>query len=260
VADPTVTSPSAEERAARLGEPTIVLEDLHVTYRVYEDRKPSLRQLIASRFKSREYREILAVRGVTLTARAGEAIGLIGPNGSGKSTLLRAVAGLMPPTKGQVYARSQPTLLGVGAALQPALSGRRNIELGGLALGMTRAELAECIDDIIDFSGLRKSIDLPLKTYSSGMRARLHFAVATAVKPDILLIDEALAVGDRDFRKRSEQRIRELQEHAGTIFLVSHSMKSIRDVCNRVIWLQDGAIVQDGDPRSVVRAYEPDDS
>lgn len=235
---------------------SVRVTDLHVTYRVYEDRRPTLRQLIARGFKPRKYREIHAVRGVSLEARQGESIGIIGRNGSGKSTFMQALAGLLPANSGHVYATEPPAILGVNAALQKDLSGRRNILLGGMALGMSRREVEERMDDIIDFAGVRDSIDLPLGTYSSGMRARLHFAIATAVLPDILLIDEALAVGDEDFRIRSEERIKNLTGEAGTVFLVSHSLSSVRDTCTRVIWMDQGRFVRDGDPDSVIEEYK----
>lgn len=257
MADQAIATPAAAAPGSEAGRvPNVVLDDVHVTYRVYEDRKASLRQVVAERFRSRNYREIHAVQGVSLTAYSGEAIGVIGANGSGKSTLLRAVAGLLPVTGGAVYARTEPALLGVDAALQPVLSGRRNIELGGLALGMSRKELAERFDEIVEFSGLADAIDLPLRTYSSGMRARLHFSIATSVMPEILLIDEALSVGDEDFRQRSEARIRELQESAGTIFLVTHSLASVRETCSRALWLDRGRLRQDGAVDDVVGAYK----
>ncbi len=238
-----------------LDDATVVLDGVHVTYRVYEDRRPRLREIVAQRGHRPSYREIKAVRGVDLVARQGESIGLIGHNGSGKSTLMQAVAGLLPVTAGAVYASSQPSLLGVSAALQPNASGRRNIVLGGLALGLTRAEIDERMPEVIRFTGLKDSIDLPLRTYSSGMRARLHFAIATSVEPEILLIDEALSVGDESFRRRSGRRINELRRRAGTIFLVSHSMESIIDTCSRCIWLHKGEMRADGDPEAVVEQY-----
>lgn len=234
----------------------LVADDVHVTYRVYKEHRASLRELVARGGRQRAATEIHAVKGVSFTAYAGEAIGLIGSNGSGKSTLLQALAGLLPVTSGEVWARSEPTLLGVGAALQNQVSGRRNIYLGGLALGMSRDEVHAKFDEIVAFSGLQESIDLPLKTYSSGMRARLHFALATAMQPDVLLIDEALSVGDKKFKKRSEERVAELTSAAGAVFLVSHSMKAIRDMCTRVIWLERGVVRADGAPAEVIAAYE----
>jgi teichoic acid transport system ATP-binding protein len=234
---------------------TMLVEDVHVTYRVYEDRRPRARDIFARGSAARAYREIKAVRGVSFEARAGEAIGFIGRNGSGKSTLMKAMAGLLPVESGRILAHSQPSLLGVGAVLQPGLSGRRNIILGTLALGLSKREAESKVDEITAFAGLEDFIDLPMRTYSSGMKARLHFSIATAVTPEILMIDEALAVGDEVFRRRSDARIRELQEAAGTIFLVSHSMDSIIDTCTRVFWLDAGTVIAEGDPEEVVEQY-----
>ena len=234
---------------------TMVVEDVHVTYRVYEDKRPRARDVFTRGRSARSYREIKAVRGVSFEARAGEAIGLIGRNGSGKSTLLKAMAGLLPTESGRILARSEPSLLGVGAVLQPNLSGRRNIILGTLALGLSKRDAESKVEEIISFAGLEDFIDLPMRTYSSGMKARLHFSIATAVTPEILMIDEALSVGDEVFRQRSDARIRELQEAAGTIFLVSHGMDSIIDTCTRVLWLDAGKVVAEGDPEAVVEQY-----
>jgi len=234
---------------------TLVAEDVHVTYRVYEDRKPSLRRLVSARFERRQYREVKAVQGVNLQTVEGEAVGVIGRNGSGKSTLLRALAGLMPPNQGAVYARASPVLLGVGAALHPELSGRRNVVLGALALGMSRREVDQRFDEIVDFAGVRDFIDMPLRTYSSGMAARLHFAVASAIAPEVLLIDEALAVGDQDFKEKSAKRIEQLRAQAGTVFIVSHSLDTVVETCSRVLWMDGGRVQRDGEPADVVRAY-----
>jgi teichoic acid transport system ATP-binding protein len=234
---------------------TMLVEDVHVTYRVYEDKRPRARDVFTRGTRARAYREIKAVRGVSFEARAGEAIGFIGRNGSGKSTLLKAMAGLLPTEQGRILARSQPSLLGVGAVLQPNLSGRRNIILGTLALGLSKRDAERKVDEITAFAGLEDFIDLPMRTYSSGMKARLHFSIATAVTPEILMIDEALAVGDEVFRRRSDARIRELQEAAGTVFLVSHSMESVIDTCTRVMWLDAGTVIAEGDPEEVVERY-----
>lgn len=234
----------------------MVVDDVDVTYRVYADRRPQFKDLFRSGMRNRDFREIHAVQGVSFTSAQGEAIGLVGRNGSGKSTLLQAMAGLLPINAGEIYASAQPTLLGVGAALNAKVSGRRNIELGLLALGLSGEEVDDRIPDVVEFSGLHEFIDLPLTAYSSGMKARLHFSVATAVQPEILLIDEALAVGDRGFKRKSERRIHELLEDAGTIFLVSHSEGAIRDICNRVIWIDQGLVKMDGDVDEVLAAYE----
>ncbi len=235
---------------------TLVARDVHVTYTVHEDRRPKLSEVVARHGRRNPPRRIHAVRGVSLDVAEGEAIGLIGLNGSGKSTLLQALAGLLPVESGSVYARSQPQLLGVGAALQRNVSGRHNIELGCLALGLPREEIDHHIEEISEWTGLRDFIDLPLRTYSSGMRSRLQFAIATAVDPDILMIDEALSVGDKEFRKRSQERIEALLARAGSVFLVSHSSKAILETCNRAIWLEQGVVRQDGPVEVVVDAYE----
>ncbi len=248
-------APPVRPIATEPGNVTVHVDDLHVHYRVYEDRRPRLREVLTAGARRPSFREIKAVRGVDLTAYQGESIGVIGHNGSGKSTLLQAIAGVLPPTQGAVYASSQPSLLGVSAALRPTVSGRRNIVLGGLALGLTRREVEERLDDIIAFTELEDFIDLPIRTYSSGMRARLHFAIATSIEPEILLIDEALSVGDEVFREKSQQRIAELRERSGTVFLVSHSLGTIRETCTRVLWFHKGRIREDGAPRTVVKHY-----
>ena len=234
---------------------TVRVRDAHVYYRVYEDPAPGLKQIFAQGRGRRQYRTIRALRGVSLDLHESETLGLIGANGAGKTTLLSAMTGLLPLESGSILGRSRPSLLGVSSALRPALSGRRNILIGGLALGFTKAEIESRADEIIDFSGLRDAIDRPMRTYSSGMRARLHFAVATARIPDILLIDEALAVGDEDFRHRSAERIDEIRSAAGSVVLGTHVMTEIERHCDRVAWLDDGVLRAVGEPGEVVAAY-----
>lgn len=246
----------AAAKNAPADEPSIIADGVHVTYRVFQDQRPTLRRMVANRFRPRPYRPLHAVQGVSIEAYPGDAVGIIGRNGSGKSTLLRALAGLLPVSQGAVYARSTPVLLGVSAALQQELSGRRNIFLGGTALGLSRSELEERFDDIVRFAGLEDFIDLPLRAYSSGMVARLQFSIATTIRPDILLIDEALAVGDAEFKKKSERRIGELLDTAGTIFLVSHSLGMIAEICTRAIWLDRGEVAAQGSPDEVLNAYQ----
>jgi teichoic acid transport system ATP-binding protein len=199
-------------------------------------------------------REVL--KEIWLAFYPGAKIGVLGRNGSGKSTLLRAIAGLLPPDRGQVFTDGQPSLLGVNAALVQDLTGAKNIELGCLAMGMTPDEVRDKFDEIVEFSGVGDFVDLPMRTYSSGMAARLRFSIAAAKKHDVLLIDEALATGDAKFRRRSEQRVRDLRAEAGTVFLVSHSEQSIRDTCERAIWLESGLIRADGPTDEVLKEYE----
>jgi teichoic acid transport system ATP-binding protein len=241
-------------------EPTVTVDGLHLTYRIVGKSSgggaaAALRRLIV-REPRPGMKSVHAVRGVSFTAYRGEAIGLIGPNGSGKSTLLRAIAGLMPPSQGAVWTKGQPSLLGVSAAMMSTMTGERNVVLGCLALGMSPAEIAEHYDRICEFADIGEFIDMPMSTYSSGMGARLRFAIAATKAPDILLIDEALATGDARFRRRSEARIQELREQAGTVFLVSHGLGIIRQTCDRAIWLEKGRIVVDGQADAVVDAYE----
>lgn len=237
--------------------PVVVVEDLHVRYKVYSSGKSAGsgagRRLLT---KTRGLREVHAVKGISFTAYENESIGVIGSNGSGKSTLMRSIVGLTPPASGAVFASSRPNMLGVGAALIPDLSGDKNITLGGLALGYNRKEIEQMRQDIVEFAELEDFIDLPMRTYSSGMSARLKFAIAASKQHEILIVDEALAVGDARFRKRSEARIREIREQAGTVFLVSHSMKSILDTCNRVLWINKGVLQMDGEAKEVVKAYQ----
>ncbi len=227
---------------------SVLIDDIRVSYRVRAHGRVVPRRTV----------HVEAVRGVSLDIHQGESVGVIGRNGAGKSTLLRAIAGLLPLDSGAVYASSTPVLLGVGKTLVPRLSGRENIELGCLALGMSREQVRERMDDIVDFSGLARSIDLPLSTYSSGMGARLKFAIASSVVHDILLLDEALATGDMEFKERSISRMQELRERAQVVVLVSHSMSSIRESCSRVVWLDKGAVRADGATDDVIAEYADD--
>ncbi|MFE9306098.1 ABC transporter ATP-binding protein [Streptomyces sp. NPDC088353] len=247
--------------------PTVVVDGVDIVYRVNgtgSGRGSATAALnrILRREKAEKaagVRRVHAVKKVSFVAYKGEAIGLIGTNGSGKSTLLKAVAGLLPVENGKIYTDGQPSLLGVNAALMNDLTGERNVLLGGLAMGMSREEVKERYQDIVDFSGINEKgdfITLPMRTYSSGMAARLRFSIAAAKDHDVLLIDEALATGDRSFQRRSEKRIRELRAQAGTVFLVSHSNASIRDTCERVLWLERGELRMDGPTEEVLEAYE----
>ncbi|PCC35838.1 teichoic acid ABC transporter ATP-binding protein [Glutamicibacter sp. BW77] len=235
-----------------------MVDNLHVKYQVFSSGKAvgaaGARRLFQTNMRGA--RTVHALKGISFVAYENESIGVIGSNGSGKSTLLRAITGLTPPTSGSIFARSRPSLLGVGAALLPALSGDKNITLGGLALGYSRQEVEKMREEIIKFAELEEFIDLPMRTYSSGMSARLKFAIAASKQHDILIVDEALAVGDAKFKKRSEAKIREIRENAGTIFNVSHSMNSIKETCNRCIWIEKGVQKMDGDPDTVIKAYQ----
>ncbi len=258
----TQTPETQNPQNPKAGTPTVIVDDLHIVYKVYGSASDSEKGNAASalmRILRRQGRpqmkEVHAVKGVSFVAHHGDAIGIIGRNGSGKSTLLRAIAGLLPPHKGAVYTNGQPSLLGVNAALMKELTGERNIILGCYAMGMNPAEVREKYDEIVDFSGIGDFVQFPMSTYSSGMGARLRFAISSAKTHDVLLIDEALATGDREFKKKSQQRIKQMRDSAGTVFLVAHNLDVIEETCNRVIWLHKGKIRMEGDPQEVLEAY-----
>ena len=230
--------------------------DVHVKYRVYEDQLFSARSMFAGGFRSRKAVMVHAVRGLTFDIAVGEAVGIVGSNGSGKSTLLRAIAGLQSLETGHIGVRGEARLLGIAGALKPQLSGYRNVMLGGLAMGLERDAIENSMTAIETFSGLGEAMARPMNTYSSGMRSRLLVSIATLRVPDVLLIDEALAVGDREFRERSLARINEIRDQAGTVVMVTHNLNEIRKTCSRVLWIDSGDLRQDGSVDDVLAAYE----
>lgn len=243
--------------------PSVIAANVTITYRVFgtgrqidpEDEIGALRRLVNRSTQAIGVREVYAVKDVSFVAHKGESIGLVGRNGSGKSTLLRAVAGVVPPTSGTIWLGGRASLLGIGSVLMPKLSGRRNIWIGAQALGMTPRQVRAAMDDIIEFAGIGEFIDLPMNSYSSGMAARLRFAVSTAVVPDILVVDEALSTGDAEFRERASARISEIQQEAGTIFMVSHNAESVKKMCQRAMWMDRGHLIMDGPAEPVADAY-----
>lgn len=241
---------------------TVAVQEVGVRYRTptVEDADPASRRAALRRGARQVLGRHASVRvealaDVSFVARAGEQVGLVGQNGSGKSTLLRVIAGLERPTTGRVLAQSQPVLIGTNAALVPDLSGVQNARLGCLAMGLTPAETAEAVPDVVELAGIGRAVHLPMKTYSAGMAARLRFAIATAARPHILLIDEALATGDAAFRARSEDRMQRLRDGAGTVFLVSHDARTVETTCTRAIWLHDGGVVIDGRAADIAKRY-----
>jgi ABC-type polysaccharide/polyol phosphate transport system ATPase subunit len=194
---------------------------------------------------------------VTLECAPGRITGVVGPNGAGKSTLMRALAGILPPTKGTIEVHGRvSTLLALGVGFNANLTGRENVILGGLAAGLSRAEVKERYEEIAAFADLKDGfIEMPMRTYSSGMFSRLAFAVAVHMEPDILLVDEALSAGDAKFRRRASAKMSELMGQARTIFLVSHALGSVVDLCNDAIFLQEGKLVARGEPQEIVDMY-----
>ncbi len=251
--------PAQRASAAQAPRAMMIADDVHVNYRVYAAGKrmtarDSLMSLSSIR-GGRDLQTVPALRGVSFTASEGESIGVVGHNGSGKSTLFRAMSGLIPPSEGAIFARERPVLLGVNAALVPELSGENNIRLGLLAMGFAPDEAAAQVDEIADFAELNDFIYHPMRTYSSGMAARLRFAIASARAHSILLIDEALSVGDRRFRAKSEKRINELRDSAGLVMIVSHSVGSLKETCERVLWVHKGELIADGPADDVISEY-----
>jgi len=238
-----------------MSSPAIVADGITVKFRPMVDRKPTLRRSLG-RMQHRETKELVALDGVDLTIHKGEAFGIVGRNGAGKSTLLKVVAKTLRPDDGtiKVFGKTS-TLLQLGVGFNPHLSGRRNVYLGGLAAGLRKKEIDERFDEIIEYAELWDAVDRPVRTYSSGMFSRLAFSVGMAMEPDILLLDEVLAVGDEAFRDKSMKAMRDLLDRAGTIVFVSHALPSVAEFCDRAAWLDQGRVRSLGPSPEVVQAY-----
>ena len=196
------------------------------------------------------------IRNVSLDIQQGEVIGIIGQNGSGKSTLLKLMAGVFPPDSGSIYTRGSVSLLaGVGVGFHKELTGRENAYLYGALMGRTKEQIDALIDEIQSFAELKHHFDRPIRTYSSGMKSRLGISVATAFKPDLLLIDEVLGVGDASFRKKSEKRVKDMISESGTVVIVSHSLGMLKSICNRIIVLESGSVLHEGNVEVGLELY-----
>ncbi|MBZ9934445.1 ABC transporter ATP-binding protein [Mesorhizobium sp. BR1-1-5] len=226
-----------------VADPAVVVDEASMTYTVRSADAVQGRRRTGSGVKTTV---VEALKPLSFAVERGESVGVIGTNGSGKSTLMKLVTGQLQPTTGRVYATSTPVMLGVNAALVRQVSGEDNIMLGCLAMGMSRRQAREKRDAVAALSGLDdRALQMPLKAYSSGMASRLQFAIATSVDPDILVIDEALNTGDAQFRARTRARLDELRQQAGCVFLVSHSLSTIQEMCSRAIWLERGVLTMD---------------
>ena len=228
-----------------------------MTYRTSFEKKPTLSETI-KRLGRREriVREIEALQHVSFEVEHGKVLGVVGANGAGKSTLVRTIAGILPPTSGRIEVDGRvSTLLALGVGFNRKMTGRQNVVLGGLAAGLTREQLAAKYEEIVAFAELEDFMDMPMRTYSSGMYGRLAFAVAVTMEPEILLIDEALSVGDARFRKKSFRKMRELCGENRTILLVSHALGSIKELCDQAIWIHKGELRMWDEPDAVVDAY-----
>lgn len=245
------------DRKGPSGAPAIRVQNLDLTYRTSVEVSPTLKSAIVGLGRRRRsIREIEAVKDVSFDVPHGAVLGIIGANGAGKSTLMRAVAGILPPTKGRIEIHGRvSTLLALGVGFNAALTGRQNVVLGGLAAGLRKSDIARKYDEIAEFAELGDFMDMPMRTYSSGMYSRLAFSVAVNMDPDILLIDEAMSAGDAKFRKKAAERMKNLASNAGTMLLVSHALGTVKDMCSEAIWLHKGQLIQRGHPDDIVAAY-----
>jgi len=235
-----------------MSQPSIVLHDIGLKF----PKQRGLIRLLLGLFKKQKSNEFTALEGVSLEIQKGEVVGIIGRNGSGKSTLLRVIAGIYPPDEGEVHAAGDISLLaGLGTGFSQHQTGRENALLYGSILGHSEREMNEKIDEIIEFSELGTFIDEPLRTYSAGMKARLGLAVASAIKPNILLIDEVLGVGDPNFREKSKKKILNMVKGASTVVIVSHSFGLMTDICDRVVLIDQGLIEFVGKPQDAIKRY-----
>jgi ABC-type polysaccharide/polyol phosphate transport system ATPase subunit len=237
--------------------PVIRVENVSVRYRVPDEKLSGIKEFTIRWLQRRlGYRHFWALRDLDLAIKPGEIFGIIGRNGAGKSTLLKVMARILVPTQGRiiVVGKTAP-LLEVGAGFHPELTGRENVYLNAALLGYSRAQMQTRFDQIVTFAGVQDFIDAPLRTYSTGMVARLGFAVATSVRPDILLVDEVLSVGDVAFQGKCLERMRSFQQQGTTIVLVTHALDWVRQLCQRAIWLEEGSIAAQGQADTVVQRY-----
>jgi lipopolysaccharide transport system ATP-binding protein len=240
--------------------PILEIREISKKFRIRHNREPylSIRDSLGSLFRGggSSYEDFYALKDVSFDVYPGESIGIIGKNGAGKSTLLKILSKITPPTSGRILSRGRiASLLEVGTGFHPELTGRENVYLNGSILGMKRREIAACFDEIIEFSGTEKFLDTPLKYYSSGMHLRLAFSVAAFLEPEILIIDEVLAVGDSEFQKKCLGKMEDVSKSGRTVLFVSHNMAAIETLCKKSVMLQKGRLVMQGDTQSVIAEY-----
>lgn len=236
----------------------IKVENVKMKFNLSKEKTDNLKEYVIKFIKRElQYQPFWALKGVSFEVNKGDKFGIIGLNGAGKSTLLKLIAGVMKPTEGKIWVKgSMVPLLEMGAGFDPDYTGRENIFLKGALLGYTRRFLEEKFDEIVEFSELEEFIDVPLKNYSSGMKARLAFSIATMVEPEILIIDEVLSVGDAKFQEKSREKMNSLLDEDATVLFVSHSTQQVRNICNRAIWLDKGKLITQGPVDEVCDAYE----
>ena len=238
-------------------EPMIEVKNVSMRFRMANDRISSIKEFAVQLLRGKlQYEEFQALKNVSFDVKRGEVVGLIGHNGAGKSTILKVISGILKPTEGSVTARANIVpMLELGSGFDYDMSGRENIFLNGAILGYSEEFLNRKYQEIVDFSEIEEFIDVPLRNYSSGMIARIAFAVATVVEPEILIVDEVLSVGDVNFQKKSFKRMMELMTGGTTVLFVSHNLDEIREMCHRVLWLDHGQVRMFGDTKTVCDAY-----
>ena len=240
-----------------MNQKVIEVENLSIKYNKSTERVDNIKEYLIRKLKGQmRFEEFWALNDVSFSVEKGETVGIIGLNGSGKSTLLKVIAGVLRPAKGQVRVRGTVApLIELGAGFDPDLSARENIFLNGAVLGYSRKQMQNLFEEIVDFSELRDFLDVPVKNYSSGMQARLGFSIATAIIPDVLIVDEVLGVGDHKFQKKCHKRMQEIIASGATVLFVSHSIEQVNEICNRAIWIDSGKIVMDGNVDEVCTSY-----
>ncbi len=240
-----------------MGLPKILIEDVSMKFRLTNDRILSLKEFMTTAMRGKlSYTDFWALKNVGFQVMSGEVVGIIGRNGSGKSTLLKIISGILKPTTGNVIVQGNVVpMLELGSGFDFDLTGRENIFLNGAILGYTQEYLESKTDEILAFSELGQFINVPIRNYSSGMMMRLAFSIATMVDPEILIVDEILSVGDEAFQKRSHDRMMELMSGGTTVLFVSHNLEQVRDICHRVVWLDQGQIKMIGNTKEVCDSY-----
>lgn len=235
----------------------ITLKNVSMCFNMPNERITSLKEYVIKLIKNKiSYNKFWALQDISLEINQGDVVGIIGFNGAGKSTMLKIVSGILKPTKGTVNIKgSIAPLIELGAGFDPELSGRENIYLNGAILGISKKLMNEKIEDIIEFAELREFIDSPVKNYSSGMYARLGFSIATCIRPEILIVDEILSVGDYKFQEKSKQRIKDMMTEGTTIIMVSHTISQVKELCNKIVWLDKGKIKKTGG-KEIIQEYQ----
>ena len=238
--------------------PPVHVENVSLAYRLARNRAGTIKEFAFQMLKRQvTFEKLWAVNGVSFEVRRGEVFGLIGANGAGKTTLMKVVARVLPPTEGRVIVRGTVApMISLGAGFNPELTGQENIVLYGTLLGREPEQMRERAAAIADWAGLSDFLDVPVRAYSSGMLARLGFAIASDIDPDVLVVDEVLAVGDQEFQKKSYDRMQQLMGEGTAVLLVSHALEKVKDMADRVMWLDKGAVKMIGEPDEVIDRYK----